>query len=48
MQIKSLRIKSYKSWAVSDSASKEALSRQKKLELVDKLSAQKAAPLRLP
>jgi transposase len=40
MQIKSLRIKSYKSWAVSDSASKGALSRQKKLELFDKLRSE--------
>lgn len=40
MQIKSLRIKSYKSWAVSDSASEEAISRLKKLELVNKLRSE--------
>ncbi len=37
MQIKSLRIKSYRSWAVNDSASAEAIVRLKQLELYEKL-----------
>ena len=37
MQIKSLRIKSYRSWRVNDTASSEAIERLKKLELYDRL-----------
>ena len=40
MQIKSLRIKSYKSCAVNDTASAAALERLKKLELYDKLQSE--------
>ena len=37
MQIKSLRIKSYRSWRIDDNTSAEALGRLKQLELYDKL-----------
>ena len=37
MQIKSLRLKSYRSWAVNDRASVEALARLQKLEWYEKL-----------
>ena len=37
MQIKRLRFKSYRSWALNDSAGAEALMRLKQLELYDKL-----------
>ena len=37
MQIKSLRIKYYRSWAINDTASVDAVARLKKLELYDKL-----------
>lgn len=40
MQTQSLRIQPYKSWAVSDSASKVAISRLKKLELASKLRSE--------
>lgn len=37
MQIKSLRIKSYRSWRIDDKASPEAMERLEKLERHDKL-----------
>ena len=37
MQTHSLRIKSYRSWAVNDTATPEAIERLRKLELYDKL-----------
>ena len=40
MQNKSLRIKSYRSWAIADTASKEAIARIKKLELYEKLKSE--------
>ena len=40
MQTKSLRIQSYRSWTISDTASNTAVTRLKKLELYDKLKAQ--------
>jgi len=40
MQIKSLRIKYYRSWAINDTASADAVARLKKLELYDKLKAE--------
>ena len=39
MQIKSLRIKSYRSWAISDTASEAAIARIKKLELYAELKS---------
>lgn len=44
MQIKSLRIKSYRSWTINDTASADAVSRMKKLELYDKLKAEGCHP----
>lgn len=40
MQIKSLRIKSYRSWRINDSASGQAISCLKKLELYDTLKSE--------
>ena len=37
MQIKSLRIKSYRSWRMDDNTSAEALGRLKQLEWVERL-----------
>ena len=37
MQIKSLRIKSYRSWRIDDNTSAEALGRLKQLEWVERL-----------
>ena len=40
MQIKSLRIKSYRSWPIADNASTEAIARIKKLELYEQLKSE--------
>ena len=40
MQTKSLRIQSYRSWTISDTASSAAIARLKKIELHDKLKAE--------
>ena len=40
MQIKSLRIKSYRSWPIADTASAQAIARIKKLELYEQLKAE--------
>lgn len=40
MQIKSLRIKPYRSWSIDDTASADAIERLKKLELYGKLKAE--------
>ena len=40
MQTKSLRIQSYQSWTISDTASSAAIARLKKIELHDKLKAE--------
>lgn len=40
MQIKSLRIKSYRSWPIADTASIEAIDRLKKLELYEQLRSE--------
>ena len=40
MQIISLRIKSYRSWHIADTASSKAIARLKKLELYDKLKSE--------
>ncbi len=40
MQIKSLRIKSYKSWAINDTARVDAIARMKTLKLCRKLKAE--------
>lgn len=40
MQIKSLRIKSYRSWHVADTASEQAIARMKQLELYDTLKSE--------
>ena len=40
MQTKSLRIQSYRSWTISDTASNAAIARLKKIELHDKLKAE--------
>ncbi len=40
MQIKSLRIKSYRSWPIADTASTEAIARIKKLELYEQLKSE--------
>ena len=40
MQIQSLRIKSYRSWRVADSASEAAIARMKKLELYEQLQSE--------
>ncbi len=40
MQIKSLRIKSYKSWPINDTSSAEAIKRLKKLELYEQLKTE--------
>ncbi len=40
MQIQSLRIKSYRSWRVADSASEAAIARMKKLELYEQLPSE--------
>ena len=37
MQIKSLRVKSYRSWRIDDNTSAEALGRLKQLEWVERL-----------
>ena len=43
MQTKSLRIQSYQSWTISDTASSAAIARLKKIELHDKLKEKDAA-----
>ena len=40
MQIQSLRIKSYRSWRVADTASEQAIARMKQLELYDTLKSE--------
>ncbi len=40
MQIKSLRIKSYRSWRVADTASEQAIARMKQLELYATLKSE--------
>jgi putative transposase len=40
MQIQSLRIKSYRSWCVADTASEQAIARMKQLELYDTLKSE--------
>ena len=45
MQIKSLRIKSYKSRRIDDKASPTAIARLKKLELYDQLRREGVAPV---
>lgn len=48
MQIKSLRVKSYRSWCVADNASQQAIQRLNKLELYQKLKQEGCSePLRL-
>lgn len=39
MQLKSLRVKSYRSWSIADTASTEAIARIKKLELYEQLKS---------
>ena len=45
MQIKSLRIKSYRSWPINDTSSAEAIKRLKKLELYEQLKTEGATCL---
>ena len=40
MQIKSLRIKSYRSWHIADTVSVDAIDKMNKLELYDTLKSQ--------
>ena len=40
MQIKSLLIKSYRSWPINDTSSAEAIKRLKKLELYEQLKTE--------
>ena len=44
MQIKSLRIKSYRSWRIDDNTSAEALGRLKQLEWVERLRGEGEPP----
>ncbi len=48
MQIKSLRIKSYKSWAINDTARADAVARMKMLKLYRKLKAEGCSRTTLP
>ena len=41
MQINSLRLKCYRSWAVNDTATPEAIERLRKLELYEKLKTRR-------